>query len=214
MITKQYLTNLKKISKIFDNGMPFESFSITDKTHVSLLKVVTNNRYGNRKYLFSELPNVFINKENIVVTKECGIEINGIMLYVDTECSAETYDKKPPNIKWGEVRYTDAVIDGKILKGMISLNGDYKLSFVCDEKSARVEAQIMHRVPRVSYTVGKGSDIPYESNLEFWAIRQYKSIIPDGPIKVRFADDYPVVFEWEDDMENEYMLMIAPCIER
>ena len=62
MVTKEYLTNLKRISKIFDNGMMFDSFAVVDKTHVSMLCVDTVNHFDKKLLLFSEIPNFFISK--------------------------------------------------------------------------------------------------------------------------------------------------------
>lgn len=212
MISREYLSNLKKISKIFENGMPFESFKCVDKTHVSMLEVNTNNHFGNRKYMFSELPEVFIQKENIVVLRDYGIEINNLTLAIDTECDKDFHNKKAINIDWDKTNHMTTVIDGKVLKGLMA-DSEYVLAFISDLKSTRVEAQIEHNVPKLSYRLDKeNTGTPFQSSIKMWAIDNYKPIIPNRPINVTFGDEYPIIFDWEDDMGNEYRLLIAPCI--
>lgn len=214
MISREYLTNLKKISKIFGNGMPFESFACVDESHVSMLSVITNNHYGNRKYMFSMLPDTFIQDENIVAPRDygCGIEINNLTLAIDTECDRNFHNRKSINIDWDKTNHTTVVIDGKILKSFI-MDDDYTLTFICDYKSTRIESQIKHNVPKLSYGLDKATEgEPFESSFKMWAIKRYRTLIPNRLINVTFGDEYPVVFDWEDDMGNEYRILIAPCV--
>lgn len=212
MISREYLTNLKKISKMFSNGMPLESFRCVDNSRVSMLEVRTNNHYGNRKYMFSELPVAFIQSENTVVIRDVGIEINNLTLSIDTECDPKFHDAKKVNINWDKTDMVKTVIDGKVLKGMI-FDNECVLAFISDKKSTRVESQIMFDIPRLSYRVDKENyGTPIRTYLKMWAISMYKTIIPNRSVTITFGDEYPVMFNWEDDMGNEYELLVAPCM--
>lgn len=210
--TREYLMNLKRISKIFDNGMMFDSFSIVDKTRVSMLCVDTNNHFDKRLFLFSEIPDFFINKYNIIEITEDGVEINHVLFRINTESEKNYHNQKVPNIPWEKTRHTVTTMNGNVLKAFCSNDDDY-IAFVCDDKSVRIESEIDFDIPRISYTLdGDVSDIPYASHIEKYELNQYRSIIPNRDIEVTFADDYPVMLRWKDDMDNQYMLLIAPRV--
>lgn len=212
MVTREYLANLKRISKIFDNGMMFDSFAVVDKTRISMLCVDAVNHFDRKLLLFSEIPDFFISKYNIIEIAEKGVEINHVLFHINTESEKNYHNQKVPNIPWDKIRHTVTTVNGRVLKAFCSDNDEY-IAFVCDDKSVRMESEIDFDTPRISYILdGDVSDTPYASHIEKIELNQYRSIIPNRDVEVTFADDYPLMFKWKDDMDNQYTLLIAPRV--
>ena len=224
MTSKEHLTNLRRISKLFKQPIPYGRFNVTDPAHTTALEFIPSYECENtNRYDFSTFPTGLIKKENPVLQGET-IFINGLALYPVNEGSVcnYNYNINIPNVDWEKYQPVRTKCRGSILKSLFSVNvkdgKDMHFRFVRDKDIAYIELTDWKNATRDKYLryVLENYTSEYttiSSMFGDWQLRNYASLLPnDRDVSITFADDMLMFFEWQDDENNTYRWYVAPRI--
>lgn len=210
-LTREYLTLLKRISKLFETPLPLGRFGIVDTYNVTMIEVVTP-MFEEECYWFSNIPNNFLDAENDVVCDSDGLTINNSLFLPKVGLGDESRIKaKYPNIRWNERICVYAKISAKKLRSL--LDREHRLRFIKDTRNTRIDVYEYKEFIDYSYilnteTVAETED-SISSVIDAVDLNKYKALF-SGTVTIRFSNDAPVEFCWRDDAENQYTVLVAP----